>query len=330
MWVPNRASTEPASVGHAPKRQTVDAAEPPRIVFESPAPCGDADRGEDRLRRALVPGLAPGPGWVVTLRVERAGTKGVRAHGEILDPKGAPVAQRTIAATSSECAGLERAMGVWASLVLDAELRRAKPAVSEAQPDPPSMPGREPVEAWPASAPPENPSPEHDDVAHHDEGGALEIGAGAFLMTGTGGGALAGPAAFVILEAGQGIFLRPSVAYGRSLPSDAKRSTWAAARFDACLRVPGLYTRQHGMQLDLCGGTDIGATTIEASAGLPYFDLGPSVDLRGELGSSLSAVLRAVAGVNVLRGSFVDQSGATQRQPIAGGRLELAFSWDLR
>ena len=63
---------------------------------------------------------------------------------------------------------------------------------------------------------------------------------------------------------------------------------------------------------------------------LPYLDLGPSIGLRGELGSRLSAVLRVVAGVNLLRSSFVDLSGASELPPLAEGRLELAFSWDMR
>jgi hypothetical protein len=354
----------------------VDAAEPPRIVFESPALCRESDRAEDVLRRAIVPGLAPGPGWVVSMRMERADGRAVRAQGEILDADGMQVAQRTIAATSTECAGLARAVGVWASLVLDSELHRARAAALAAQPDahvtrgvaagrlaalavgepapsasdeparadgaasasgePPA--GRdEPAGGWPAPADAEQASPEHDWYLHHDSGGrAFEVGFGVFLMTGPGGGALAGPAAFTVIEAGHGVFLRPSVAYGESLtslpPSDVKRSTWGAARFDTCLRLPGLYTRHQGMQLDACAGTDVGYTTIEANGGttLPYLDLGPSIDLRGELGSSLSAVLRVVAGINVLRGTFTDLSGTQERAPLAGGRLELAFSWDVR
>jgi len=351
----------------------LDAAEPPRIVFESPALCREGDQAEEVLRRAMVPGLAPGPGWIVSLRVERT-DRTMRAEGEILDPSGASIAQRTIATTSAECAGLTRAVGVWASLVLDAEVRRARSASSDAPSDPhaasavaagrmaalaatpggepppdelphaganPTSPGaaespRDDPPTWPAPAINEKPSPEHDWYLHHEEGRTLEVGAGVFLMTGMGGGALAGPAAFTVIEAGHGLFLRPSVGYGESLtslpPSDVKRSTWAAARFDTCLRLPGLYTRHHGMQLDMCGGADVGYTTIEANGGttLPYLDLGPSFDLRGELGSNLSAVLRVVAGVNLLRGSFVDLSGTEERAPLAGGRLELAFSWDIR
>jgi hypothetical protein len=104
------------------------------------------------------------------------------------------------------------------------------------------------------------------------------------------------------------------------------------ARVDSCVRLPGLYSRNHGMQLDLCGGADLGTTTIDAGPGtrLPYLNVGPSLDMRGELGGSLAAVLRVVAGVNVLRDSFVDLSGARETPPIASGRLELAISWDVR
>ena len=196
--------------------------------------------------------------------------------------------------------------------------------------------GAEPVAAWPAPALEEKASPEHDWYLHHDEGRALELGAGLFLMTGAGGGAIAGPTAFVVVEAGHGLFLRPSVAFGESLtslpPSDVKASTWGAGRFDTCLRMPGLYTRHHGMQLDVCGGTDIGATSIQStnSTTLPYWDVGPSINLRGELGGRLSAVLRAAAGANILRGAFKDQNGDTEQVPIGNVRLELAFSWDVR
>ena len=360
----------------------MDAAEPPRIVFESPALCREGDRAEALLRQALQPARAPSPGWVVSMRVERASPKALRAEGEIVDPSGASIAQRTIAATSVDCAGLVRAVGVWASLVLDAEVRHARSAPAEAQAegshgagtkgvgasggasgsgagakgdsavDPSDDPdhessgavsglgaaptGSETPGAWPAPAANEPASAEHDWYLHHEDGRSFELGAGVFLMTGTGGGALAGPSAFAVIEAGHGLFLRPSVAYGESLtslpPSDVSRSTWGAARLDGCLRLPGLYASHHGMQLDVCAGTDLGYTTIEANGTttLPYFDLGPSFDLRGELGSRLSAVLRLVAGVNLVRGSFHDLSGALEQPPLAGGRLELAFSWDVR
>jgi hypothetical protein len=333
------------------ERELLDAAEPPRIVFEHPERCKEGDRAEELLRRTLTPALAPSRGWTVTLRIERNG-RTPSAEGEITDATGAPVAHRTVPGAGGECGGLARAVGVWASLVLDAELRRANAAAMEAQADSAAGTrsgsgtgtvnasengaGAEPATAWPAPAPPEKPSPEHDWYLHHDDQRTLELGAGVFLMTGTGGGALAGPTAFVVVEAGHGLFLRPSLAAGQSLtslpPTDLKNSTWAATRFDACLRLPGLYSRNHGMQLDICGGTDLGFTIIDTgtSTTLPYLDVGPSIDLRGELASRLSAVLRLVAGVNLIRQPFLDLSGAPDQPPIGVGRLELAVSWDLR
>jgi hypothetical protein len=171
---------------------------------------------------------------------------------------------------------------------------------------------------------------------HHEEGRTLELGAGAFLMTDTGAGALLGPVVFVVIEAGSGVFLRPSLAFGESLtslpPSDVKSAAWGAGRFDVCLRVPGLYAKRRGMQLDMCGGADAGMTHVEAQSGtnLPFLAVGPSLDLRGELGGRLSAVLRLVAGVELIRSSFVDLSTTSVQAPLASGRLELAFSWDVR
>ncbi|MGD0526096.1 MAG: hypothetical protein ABSE49_13175 [Polyangiaceae bacterium] len=368
--------------------KTVDAAEPPEIVFESPTQCRERDHGEELLRRALSAARAPGPGWSVAMRVEPAGG-GLRAAGAITDGDGVAVAHRNIDGTTADCGGLARAVGVWATLVLDTELRKSRGTPAAAAPaearagvastmghdagvpagsggsggagggggsggsgapatgDPATASaatseigmgavGGEPVAAWPAPALEEKASPEHDWYLHHDEVRALELGAGLFLMTGAGGGAIAGPTAFVVVEAGHGLFLRPSVAFGESLtslpPSDVKASTWAAGRFDTCLRMPGLYTRHHGMQLDVCGGTDIGTTSIQSGSvsTLPYWDVGPSVNLRGELGGRLSAVLRAAAGVNILRGSFKDLNGDSEQVPIGNVRLELAFSWDVR
>jgi hypothetical protein len=340
--------------------KTVDAAEPPRIVFESPAQCRESDHAEELLRRALAPARAPGRSWSVAMRVQPTATKGLRAEGEITDGDGVSVARRSIAATTPDCGGLARAVGVWASLVLDAEVRKARAPATASGASGGDAPGgdpaadgsephevgsgvvgmgagpAEPVTAWPAPAVSEKPSPEHDWYLHHDEGRSLELGAGVFLMTGAGGGAIAGPTAFVVIEAGHGLFLRPSLAFGESLtslpPSDVKASTWTAARFDTCLRMPGLYTRHHGMQLDLCAGTDVGTTAIDSGTvtSLPYWDVGPSINLRGELGSRLSAVLRAVAGLNILRESFTDLSGNREQVPIGNVRLELAFSWDVR
>jgi hypothetical protein len=321
------------------KGTPVDAAppDPPRVVFDAAGVCTDGDRAGDALRSELASARAPTAGWSVTARVEREGPSRLRARGDIADATGATIAHRELEGTS-ECAGLARAMGVWASLVLDAEVQRAQAAPGESVPSmgagPPGSAIPTVISGWPAPAAPDPPSPEHDWYLHHEEGRTLELGAGVFLMSGTGGGALAGPVAFVVIEAGHGVFLRPSLAFGQAItslpPSDVKSAMWGAGRFDACLRVPGLYARRHGMQLDMCGGADGGMTHIDASGGsdLPFLAFGPSLDLRGELGGRFSAVLRLVAGIEVIRSSFIDLSGTAEQQPLGSGRLELAFSWD--
>lgn len=327
-------------------------AEPPRIVFESPAPCRDSERAERLLRDALAASRAPAAGWSVDMRVERDASKRLKATGEIDDADGMSIADRTLEGDGQDCAGLARAMGVWASLVLDTRMQslssREQASVQAASAEPPAAPpspaptGAAPATTatagWPAPAQPEPKTPEHDWYLHHDanQGRTLELGAGTFLGTGTGGGALAGPLIFAVIESGRGIFLRPSVAFGASLtslpPADVNSSMWGAGRLDACLRLPGLYTRHNGMQLDVCGGTDVGVTSVKAATAttMPYWAIGPSLDLRGELASRLSAVLRVVAGIEVLRESFQDLSQQTETAPLVTGRLELALSWDIR
>jgi hypothetical protein len=329
-------------------------AEPPRIVFESPAPCRDADRAEKLLHDALSSSRAPGAGWLVTMRVERDAQKHLKATARIDDGDGVSVADRSLDGEGPECAGLAKAVGVWAGLVLDsrmqaaASLEQPPPAApaspvsgTSATPSPPSTtvaPSTTPEAGWPAPAQPEAKTPEHDWYLHHDagQGRTFELGAGTFIMTGTGGGALAGPTIFAVIEGGNGIFFRPALAFGGSLtslpPSDVKSSMWGAGRMDACLRLPGLYTRRKGMQLDLCGGTEVGVTSLDSgtTTTLPYWAIGPSIDLRGELASSFSAVLRMVAGIEVLREQFTDLNGDNENVPLVTGRLELALSWDLR
>jgi hypothetical protein len=319
----------------------LDATEPPRIVFEAPAQCRDGDAAGQALRAGLSAARAPTSGWTLTLHVE-PGAGRLRATSDLADGSGAAIAHRELSEVTSECSGLARAMGVWAGLVLEAEVEKARaltsepvPSIAAATVDPSSS---ETVSTgWPPPAETVPATPEHDWYLHHEDTRSLELGAGVFIMSGAGGGALAGPVIFGVIESGHGIYLRPSLAFGQTLtsipPSDVKSTTWGAGRFDGCLRLPGLYSQHHGMQLDVCAGADMGMTHIQASnnsTDMPYLTVGPSVDLRGELGGRLSAVLRAVAGVDVLRESFVDNNGATEQPPLVSARLELAFSWDVR
>jgi hypothetical protein len=245
-------------------------------------------------------------------------------------------------------------MGVWASLVLDLELTRLRTSVQHEQPlqaaqapmnATPAVADSQPAVLWPAPALLEKPLPEQNWYLHHEEARTLELGLGTFLMTGTGADAMAGATAFMIAEADKGLFLRPSVAVGQSVTSPASagldvHATFAAARFDGCLRLPGLYTQHRGIQLDTCAGLDLGFTHFQAAPPasgspprdetLPYLSLGPSLELRGELGGNLAAALRGMVGANLVRGGFDDASGTHIETPPWSGRVELALSWRLR
>jgi hypothetical protein len=181
----------------------------------------------------------------------------------------------------------------------------------------------ESLDVSPIPAPSERRSRESEWFLHHDDGErTLEIGASGFLMSGAHGGAVTGTSPYVVAEAAHGIFLRPSLAFGRTIGTPAagdSRGTWLDSRLDTCLRVPGLYSTGAGLQLDLCAGGDLGVTVDDAAGSFPFVALGPSLDIRGELGKSLAVTLRGVFGVNLL--SSAD---------LWSGRIELAMSWGLR
>jgi len=330
----------------------LDVTEPPRVVWESPGACGSSARSEDLLRKGVASARAPGQAWVVRIRVEATNAHALRAEGRITGDDGAVVAHRTLSGAAGDCEGLARAVGVWASLVLDTE--RARSGSTESAPadaastQPPPELGLADTHgemAWPAPAVLEKPSPEHDWYLHHEEDRTLELGVGAFLMMGSGTNTLAGASPYVVVEAGHGVFLRPSLAVGQSLTPLASasevRGTWGAARFDSCLRLPGLYTRHRGIQLDTCAGADLGFTYFggapTGSVGtpvnvmtVPFASVGPSFELRGELGGTFSVALRGLAGVNLTRETFPDGTGTLVETPLWSGRIELALSWRLR
>ena len=272
----------------------------------------------------------------------------VTAEGEITDDTGAPVAHRVFIKGSAECAGLARAVGVWASLVLDDELHRIPDSPVDA-PASPKTADAPPL--WPAPAINEKPSPEQFAILRHaPDQRSVEVGVSTFIMGGTGTGALAGPELYGVIEIGDGIFLRPTLAFGRTheglKPAGDVYGTWGITRFDTCLRIPGFYRDRRGMQLDTCVGADVGflhfdqgsANVVSSDAAppadartIPFLAVGPSIGLRGELGSDLAVELRGVLGLNVIRESFQDPTlGARVDPPLIGGRVELGLSWRVR
>ncbi len=324
----------------------MDAAEPPRIVFESPARCADGRRAEELLREGLAHARAPGRAWVVAMRIDSTAPGVLRADGLITDDQGTAVGHRVVIGKAGDCRGLARAIGVWASLVLEGEISRpprlpVPVAASESSgaPTPEEREERPEGSASPADAKPKRdgaagapetpaawvpPPPGEKPPSRREEGRSLEVGAGGFFMsgmTGVGGGFLVGATPFLVIEVARGVFLRPAIAVGRSLGAAPTTIDLAAVRLDACARVAGLYTNLHGMQLDICGGADGGMLNAGGRI-VPYGALGPSLGLRGELGSDLAVLLRGIVNVNVVHDNLLDTPGWA-------GRAELAVTWML-
>jgi hypothetical protein len=328
----------------------VDFVEPPLIVVDSKASCANGERAEELLHDALRATRAPGHAWTVTMSVQPTAEHALHAEGKITDGLGLLVADRVLSVPAGDCLGVARAVGVWASLVLEQEVARrrsmgasatAGQSASSAMATSATASPASQVQVaesqsvdvlWPAPAALEKPPPEGEWYLHHDRDDprTLELGVAGFLMSGAGAGAMAGISPYAIIEAGRGVFLRPALAVAQTLTAlnspPIVNALWMAGRFDACLRVPGLYTRNRGIQIDLCGGADVGLLDDATDdAIVPYVSVGPSLDLRGELGSSLSASIRGVTGVNV-----TSETTGPISQPLWSGRLELAFSWKVK
>jgi hypothetical protein len=309
------------------RSRPLDAAEPPRIVFESTAKCADGQHAEAALKEALSRARAPGTEWLVTVHIHKTAARALQADGEITDEAGAAVGHREFTGKATDCEGLAHAVGIWASLVLDAEIRRPRTATAaseqehDAKSDADSAeqpPGPKARETLPDPALPPDDAP-----SKRDDPATLELGVGGFIMSGIGGGsALMGATPFLVIAVAKGFFLRPAVAVGESLPAAGPSSTWAAARLDGCFRVTGRYETRRGLQLDMCGGVDAGALEV-SSLLLAYVAPGPSIDLSGELGNDFSLVLRGLAGVNVIHDSRLDT-------PIFSGRGEFGLAWRLQ
>jgi hypothetical protein len=176
-----------------------------------------------------------------------------------------------------------------------------------------------------ASPPPARPEPS-----------PLELGVGAFLMSGGPAGSYAGASPFLVTDVGQRVFVRPAILLGEATGTSI-HAILAAARVDTCARLAGAYATGSGIQLDLCGGLDAGFSyvsagtqvgTPSAGVGLPYIDIGPSIDLRAEIGR-LAVTLRAVGGYEIARAAYTDVTGAQVVAPSWPLRFEVGFSWDL-
>lgn len=323
------------------------------VVMEAPAAsyCADADRSRAALEEALSAARAPrqskrgplapsDPRWSVSMgpSAPASGFSGRSIDAVIVDDAGAVVARRTISDRAARtCLPLARALGAWASLVLDAELARAKDD-----------------DDLKALAPPSDTSSvsrtsarerEVRDAGVVGEGGpssarplSIELGSMGYIRNGLSStGGVGGLSAFVTIEVSPGWILRPTLAFGRSTTRVPITATESAAlshvgsRVDFCRRIPGNYIERRGIELDLCAGLDGGVVTSDAISGnrsgtAPRLGFGPAANLRGELGAGIALEVRSLVGANFLTMPLFEES----RTPLVFASAELGVSMRLR
>ena len=245
----------------------------------------------------------------------------------IVDDAGTIVAQRTLTDRSARaCLPLARAVGAWASLVLDAEMNRARDddgheavvqAASSVRSDPTVAVGREGSVVDSAAAP-----------AVAGPRTTVELGTMVYLRNGlmrTGG--VAGLSPFVTVELTPSWVLRPALFFGRSTEPIASSSggdgvvvSHLGARTDFCRRIPGNYIERRGVEADLCVGVEGGVVTPSKDAStVARLGAGPSVNMRGELGGGVALEIRALLGSNLLQ-------YAAEQTPLVFASAEIGMS----
>jgi hypothetical protein len=305
---------------------------PPAVVVDAHDVCANLEEAQTSLREALGNSVAPQEGWRLRVFDERRGSH-IIVTANLDDAQGNGVAHREIDAQSSDrCAGVISALGVWAALVLDAEVAKAKahpvPDKADTLPKPePSQTNVAPMSHTGIVAP--------DAGVPQAHGNTIEIGASGALMsplqtTTTGSApALVGGDIFLLVELARSFFIRPAIMADALIGGSS--GGYYATRLDACLRIPGNYTEHRGLLLDACAGAELGAldipsdttqSTIPTHTTDVIFGIGPTIGLRGDLASDLSVEVRGLAGFNVVH------SG--QDIGLLALRAELGFTWRLR
>ncbi|HEY8042127.1 MAG TPA: hypothetical protein VIF15_20125 [Polyangiaceae bacterium] len=302
----------------------MDAADPPRIVFESGDACPDATAAEQMLDRA-VDARAPRPGWLVRVRIASTGPGARQAEGDILSDQSIPVAHRVLASRAPGCEGLARAAGVWASLVLDSERQRTAALPATATATDSATATATATDSATATAPDSTPAPA---LAHDapETPRAFEGGIGAFVLNGAGGATVAGGTPFLSFQLTDLLFLRPSLTLGQTFwrpASDSTifhSSTALSGRVDACVRLPRLAARTAGPQVELCGGADAGVVYTTSQG---FVTFGPGVVVREQLAGGVALFLRGAGGLNLFDPG---NTGPSAMPAQLSGRLELGVS----
>lgn len=318
----------------------MDAA-PVEVTVEGRSTCSDAAKARAALEEALAAARGPrrgasptgsapkpegeGPRWIVRVRLQRDVDVG-RAEAVILDDAGNEVARRTVTERGRTCSALTRALGAWATLVLDQELSRARDE-EEASSPPADAPA--PYAGTGFQIPT---APPADRTAADANKRVIEIGASGFLRSGfVGASSAAGVEPAVAVQVSRTLFLRPALWFGWSTdraPVGATSSSMYRVyglRLDACRRVPGNYMDRRGIELDACGGADLArAVTPDGLAALRA-SLGPSAVIRGELGMGLALEVRGGVGLNIARSPI----GEEERPPllVALGEVGISTRW---
>jgi hypothetical protein len=295
------------------------------VVVDAHDVCANLDQAQTALRDALGGSVAPEQGWRLRVFDERRGTH-VFVTANLDDAQGNAVAHRVIDATSSDrCDGVISALGVWAALVLDAEVSKAKAHPKPTTPTLPTTVTGDNATNTPSVLVPSGVAINADAGAPPPQRRTIEIGSSATLMNSpltTTDAALVGGDVFMLIEIVRSFFLRPAVAGASSLGSTA---AYVAPRMDACLRVPGNYVEHRGLLLETCAGTefgvfDHGTGTTHATDAL--FAIGPTIGLRGDLASDLSVEVRGLANFNVVH--------TGDEIALLSLRAELGLTWRLR
>ena len=315
----------------------MDAA-PVEVTVETRAACADSAKARVALEEALAAARAPrrtssraasegaNPHWVVEVRLFREGGLG-RGEALIYDDLGREVARRSVAERGQVCTPLTRALGAWASLVLDQELARAedRPAAE------PAVEARVTPYAGTGFLLPV--APPADRAAPRERARVVEVGASGSLRSGlVGTSTSAGVAPHVAFEVSPALFLRPALSFGWAtdrvpVGRDGARVDYRAygLRVDGCRRIPGNYIDRRGIELDACAGADVVLVVTSEARDVVRGSLGPSAIMRGELGAGFALEVRAAVGANVARAAH----GAEERAPmlVAIGEVGVSSRW---